>query len=156
VTRDEEHLRLLSIFHYVVAGITALFGCFPIFHLVFGLLFLFAPGLFDEKGGGPPALFGLFFVVIALFIMAMFWTLAVVIFMTGRFLAARKHYLFCLVVAGIECCFGPFGTVLGVFTIVVLVQESVKALFYSAKLATSAPSSSPFAPAAGRLKSCPT
>ncbi len=27
---DLEHLRLLSIFHYVVGGILALFSCFPI------------------------------------------------------------------------------------------------------------------------------
>jgi len=33
------------------------------------------------------------------------------------------------VMAGIECLFMPFGTVLGVFTILVLVRESVKPLF---------------------------
>jgi len=32
--RDEEQLRLLSIFHYVVAGLAALFSFFPIFHLI--------------------------------------------------------------------------------------------------------------------------
>ena len=31
--------------------------------------------------------------------------------------------------AGIECIFMPVGTVLGVFTIIVLVRNSVKALF---------------------------
>jgi hypothetical protein len=33
------------------------------------------------------------------------------------------------VVAGIECIVMPFGTVLGVFTLVVLSRESVKTLF---------------------------
>ena len=32
MTRDEEHLRILSIFHYVVAGIVALFSLFPVIH----------------------------------------------------------------------------------------------------------------------------
>jgi hypothetical protein len=32
MSEDEQYLRLLSIFHYVVGGIAALFACFPIFH----------------------------------------------------------------------------------------------------------------------------
>ena len=31
--------------------------------------------------------------------------------------------------AGVECLFMPVGTVLGVFTIIVLVRDSVKAIF---------------------------
>jgi len=38
---------------------------------------------------------------------------------------------FCLVMAGAECLFMPFGTVLGVFTIILLLQEPVKQLFNS-------------------------
>lgn len=37
--------------------------------------------------------------------------------------------MYCLVMAGIECMFMPFGTVLGVFTIIVLMRESVQKLF---------------------------
>jgi hypothetical protein len=37
--------------------------------------------------------------------------------------------MFCLVMGGVECLFMPFGTVLGVFTIIVLMQEPVKQLF---------------------------
>ena len=40
-------------------------------------------------------------------------------------LLAIFHY----VVAGIECIFMPFGTVLGVLTLLVLMRPSVKALF---------------------------
>jgi hypothetical protein len=52
-----------------------------------------------------------------------------VILTAGRFLARRKHHLFCLVVAGVECLFFPFGTVLGVFTIIVLMRPSVQQAF---------------------------
>lgn len=31
--QDEQYLQILSIFHFVVGGLTALFACFPIFHL---------------------------------------------------------------------------------------------------------------------------
>jgi hypothetical protein len=36
-----------------------------------------------------------------------------------------------MVIAAIQCAFTPFGTVLGVFTLIVLVRPSVKALFLS-------------------------
>jgi hypothetical protein len=127
---DDEHLRLLSIFHYVVAGITAVIGCFPLIHIAFGLFMIFAPEqLQDGKGNAPPDWFGLVFVVVGCVIIAMFWSLAACIAIAGCFLAKRQHYMFCLVVAAIECMFGPFGTVLGVFTIVVLVRDSVKRSF---------------------------
>jgi len=47
----------------------------------------------------------------------------------GRSLALRKRYSFALVIAYIECLFVPFGMILGVFTIVALSRESMKASF---------------------------
>jgi hypothetical protein len=61
--------------------------------------------------------------------MAAFWTFAVCLITSGRFLSLRKHYMFCLVMAALACMCSPFGTVLGVFTIVVLLREPVKQLF---------------------------
>ena len=57
------------------------------------------------------------------------WAFAICLFLAGRYLAQQRHYTFCLVMAGVACMFMPFGTVLGVFTIIVLVRESVKELF---------------------------
>jgi hypothetical protein len=39
-----------------------------------------------------------------------------------------------LAIAGIECIFIPFGTVLGVFTIIVLMRPTVKELFGVAQI----------------------
>jgi hypothetical protein len=58
--------------------------------------------------------------------------MAICILITGQCLSRRKGYSFALVMACIECLFVPFGTILGVFTIVALSRESVKALFPSA------------------------
>src|SRR5438128_6559299 len=55
--------------------------------------------------------------------------MAVCILIAGRSLSRREGYSFALVIACIECLFIPFGTILGVFTIVVLSRESVKASF---------------------------
>jgi hypothetical protein len=129
MTRDEEHLRLLSIFHYVVGGLAGLFALFPIIHLIFGLIMIFASDKFAGKGEPPPAFLGWFFVIFAAMFIILGWILAAFVLTTGRFLARRKHYMFCLVMAAIECIFMPFGTVLGVFTIIVLMREPVKQLF---------------------------
>jgi hypothetical protein len=128
VNQDEQYLKLLSIFHYVVGGITALFACFPIFHLVMGLSILTGAFGFPDEAG-PPMAFGLMFTIIPAIIILTGWALAGCMVAAGYFLSARKYYMFCLVVAGVECIFMPFGTVLGVFTIIVLVRPSVKDLF---------------------------
>src|SRR6266404_3034516 len=94
MNQDREQLRLLAIFHYVVAGLAALFSFFPLLYTTVG---------------------------------------AICILIAGRSLAKRTRYWFALVVACIECLFVPFGTILGVFTIVVLSRESVKALFSTAQ-----------------------
>ena len=109
--QDREHLRLLSIFHYVLAAFVALFSLIPVVHLLVGL------GLVASVAAAPadalPGIFvGWLFVVIA----------AVMITLGMGFAA-------CLVVAGIACLFMPVGTALGIFTILVLLRPSVRALF---------------------------
>jgi hypothetical protein len=111
----------------VVGGITALMAMIPIIHLVLGLVMVFAPETFGKDP--PPAFMGWFFVVFAATFILCGWILAGCMVATGNFLARRKNYLFCMVIAGIECLIMPFGTVLGVFTIIVLIQEPVKQLF---------------------------
>ena len=129
MTQDEDHLRLLAIFHYVVAGLAGLFALFPIFHLVLGLFLILAPGKFAGSGEAPPAFIGWMFVVFSAVFITIGWIFAAFVLATGRYLAKRRHHLFCLVMGGVECIFMPFGTVLGVFTIMVLTRESVKRLF---------------------------
>jgi len=196
VNRDEEHLRLLSIFHYVVAGLTALFACFPIIYVIIGVAMLVggldgtleehrgcdsrrgreviappeiapaepqtpgdpepaapdppaeaAPEQFGDEGGheyrdeipfarrhrgGPPfpeKFIGAILIVFGSIFILFGWAFAVLLAVAGRCLARRKGYTFCLVIAGISCLFMPFGTILGVFTIIVLSRPSVKELF---------------------------
>jgi hypothetical protein len=130
--KNEEYLRLLSIFHYIVGGMTMLFACFPILHLAMGLMLLLNPSI----GNGKPEdammthFMGIFFVVFALVIILVGWTLGICIIIAGKKIAKRINHTFCIVMAGIECIFMPFGTILGVFTLVLLLKEEVKALFH--------------------------
>ena len=93
---DNEHLKLLSIFHYVVGGIAAFFACIPILHLVIGLFFILAPEKFGHGSNQPPAFIGWFFVVFASIFILAGWTLAILILLAGRFIARRKTTPFAL------------------------------------------------------------
>jgi hypothetical protein len=48
---------------------------------------------------------------------------------TGYCLLKRRARIFCLVMAGISCISIPLGTILGVFTLIVLARESVRTAF---------------------------
>jgi hypothetical protein len=125
--QDEEHLRLLSIFHYVVAAIGMIASLFPVIHLIVGIVAV--TGGLDEPGRTEGALVGWFFIVFSLAWIVTGLGISTCLVLAGRSLRRRQRYTFCLVMAGIACMFAPFGTVLGVFTILVLIRESVKAAF---------------------------
>jgi hypothetical protein len=129
VNQDEQQLKLLSIFHYIVGGIIALFSLFPIFHLVFGIVMIVSPDTFESGGEGPPAFIGWLLALIGGTIILVGLVFATCVILAGRFLSLRRYYTYCFVMACIQCLFIPFGTVLGVFTIIVLMRESVKQIF---------------------------
>ena len=123
---DLEHLRMLSVFHYVVAGIVVLVGCIPLLHFGIGVAMTTGALPTDELGA---AVIGCFLMAIAVFVIFLAWGFAACLILAGRFLVQHRHHTFCLVVAGVACTMAPLGTVLGIFTILVLVRPSVKALF---------------------------
>ena len=128
MNQDEHYLNLLGIFQYVVGGMTAFFACFPIIHLVIGIALI--SGKFDG-GSPPPAFFGWLFVIAASVFILLGWALAAIMIFAGRRLRQRRSHTFCFVLACFECIIIPFGTVLGVFTIIHLSKDSVRQLFTS-------------------------
>ena len=133
--QDQQYLQLLTIFHYVVSGIAALLGCFPILHLGLGVSMLFTSLFRGTAGIIEPteivffSLFGLLFTLIPLLIILFFWGLAVATAVSGHFIHTRQRRIFSIVVAAINCVMFPFGTVLGVLTIIMLVRPSVIMLY---------------------------
>lgn len=127
--KDQEHLRLLRIFYFVCGGITGFFSCIPLIHVALGIGFLVAPHSFGGRGDAPPAFVGWLFIVLGSTFILSGWTLATLMLLCGKFLGQRRRYTFCFVTACISCLFMPHGTVLGVFTIIVLSRDSVKRLF---------------------------
>jgi hypothetical protein len=134
MNQDKEHLRLLAIFHYIVAGLAALFSFFPLLYTTIGAIFIFVARHRTQKPGEelPPEFLGWIFVGLGSFLFLFGIAMAICILIGGRCLSHHKGYSFTLVMACIECLFIPFGTILGVFTIIALSRESVKALFSTA------------------------
>jgi len=131
MSQDREHLQMLAIFHYVVAGLAALFSFFPLLYTTVGAVFIFAARHGTAKPGEdlPPEFLGWIFAVLGSLLFLIGIAMAICILIAGRSLALCKRYSFAFVMACIECLFIPFGTILGAFTIVVLSRESVRELF---------------------------
>ena len=127
---DANHLKWLAIGHFVGAGLAVpgllfILGHFAIFSLVFS-----DPKLWQNQRSGPPpaaffALAQVFYLVFGLW----YAMSGVLNLLSGLFIRARKHRMFSLIVAGINCFHTPIGTVLGVFTFVVLLRSSVRELY---------------------------
>ncbi|GAA4426162.1 hypothetical protein [Bremerella cremea] len=123
-SNDEQHLRMLSIFYYVMAA----FDVLGLIVLGIQLLFVFA---FTSGGPQPEAMrpFGAVFMLFILVLMGINLVMIVGNLLIAMLLPKRRNYTACMVVAGATCLMFPLGTVLGVFTILVLMRPSVQQSF---------------------------
>ena len=128
VSDDLQHLKILSVLYYVMAGLLVFVGLFFSIYIIFGVFFM-AADIPHGANEPPPALFGGIFALIGLVFMLFFWLLAFGAFWAGRSLGRHRSHTFCMVVAALMLLWMPLGTVLGVFTIIVLMRDSVKQLF---------------------------
>jgi hypothetical protein len=134
--RDREHVRLLSIFHFVFAGLALAgmgFLCvhYAIMHTVFS-----NPDMWkSQRQTLPPKAFLDVFIWFYLFMGVMLLTGLVLNVLSGLFLRQKRHRVFSMIIGGLNCLQIPFGTALGVFTIIVLSRDSVREL-YSGQTAT--------------------
>ena len=127
---DEEHLGLLAIGYYVSAGICAFFSLFGLLYAAFGVvLATLAHRLPAGSHDAPPAVLGWVFAGLGLGAFLVMLLLAYLKFRTGRCLKRHAGRNFCMVMAVISCLEIPYGTVLGVFTFIVLDRASVRRLF---------------------------
>ena len=132
MNQDLEHLRLLSIFYYVFAGLTALGGCCPLLYAGIFVMIPFTQENMHRPGDPPEGLFlGMAGAMIVLVLVVLL--LAYLLFRAGRCLAQHRSRTFCMVMAAFTCLSVPLGTVLGVFTFIVLMRPSVEQLFRQAE-----------------------
>jgi hypothetical protein len=128
-SRDQEHLRILSIMYYVFGGLGVFGGLFPLIYVAMGVAFLSGSMAPPGSNGGPPPEIGWILIALGGSFSLLVWLMAACTLFAAYNLSRKKRYLFCFVIACICCASVPLGTILGVFTIVVLARPGVKELF---------------------------
>jgi hypothetical protein len=125
------HLRLLSIFHFVYGGMVALFSLIWLIYVALGVFMATSPDFVSSKGlhEAPPEAVGWIISGFGLVLIFIGWAVATLLIIAGRNLSRQRHHTYCMVIAAMACLFVPLGTVLGVFTLVVLTKPEVKELF---------------------------
>ena len=129
---DGEHLRLLSVFHFIQGFLTIGVSLIFIFHFA---LFSFLTGFADQDtfGYGSDSeisyrmlslistLFG-FFIIVGV-------TFGIMQILSAVFLQKSKNRTFSIIISAIEILITPYGTILGISSLYVLNRDSVKELY---------------------------
>ncbi len=128
--RDLEHLKLMSIFHFVfgglaLIGIGLLFVHYGLMHSAFS-----NPDIWKSNPQAlPPKEFLEAFNWVYVFMGVLLLAGLAANVLSGVFLWQKRYRTFSMIVAGLDCFQVPFGTALGVFTLIVLSRDSVRALY---------------------------
>jgi hypothetical protein len=127
---DAEHLRLLSIFHFMSAGLAFIGLLFSLLYFALFQTMFSSPDFWADSQQGPPptqvmSIFRWFIGVVALWFLGS----GIANLLSALFIRSRRHRTFSMVVAGLNCLYVPLGTVLGTFTFIVLGRDSVRKLY---------------------------
>ncbi len=152
MNQDLEHLKLLSIFHYVMAGLACFIPLLSLIYIGMGVGILTGSFGHSTPSSRSGDLFGAYFFIGFGVVFALVGvTGAVLNIVVGRSLARHERRTFCMVIAALNCLHMPLGTLLGVFTLIVLARPSVQALFEAnaaGALGLDPPGSPPWPPVA--------
>src|SRR5947209_5355740 len=137
--QDKQYLGLLAILHYVAGALFFGLSLLMLLYVGMGVMFLSMP--MPTRPGSPPGpspvFMGVMFIVMFGFFALFMIAQGVLTCLTGYYLHRHKRWLFCMVTSAIVCVHAPIGTLLGAFTIVVLMRQSVRDLFqYGEPVAT--------------------
>jgi hypothetical protein len=137
-----ERLRILTIGFYVRGGTMAAFGCFFLIYVAMFTGFSFIPELawnqppaataspipfvsptttpHSANQGAPPVI--LFRIMAGVFaaVTLVVWTIGGLTAYAGRCIQKRRKKLLIYLMAALNCIFVPYGTLLGVFTFIIL------------------------------------
>jgi hypothetical protein len=147
-----ERLRWLSLAYQISGAIGAICVSFLLIHLCFLATISFLPNsvwngdvqprVSQQSGAisprvqspathseGPPLLFFRLVAGIIGIIIVAGWTLGGLTFYAGRCLRHRRHRAFVLIMAGVNCLWIPYGTLLGIATFLALSTDDARAEF---------------------------
>ena len=128
--RDREHVKLLAIFHFLFGGLAFVgIGFLGVHYFIMHTVFSNPDMWKSQPQAMPPKAFLDAFIWFYLFMGVLLLTGLVLNVLSGMFLLQKRNRLFSLIIGGLNCLQIPFGTALGVFTILVLSRDSVRQLY---------------------------
>jgi len=136
VDRDVEHLQLLKLCYFILAGFTSLFTLFALLYIGIGGLLSFNL-IASNPRSNEDRMAGLIFLGIGIAFLVFSLAVGLANYWTGRCLRDRRQRVFCLLSAALSLLNMPFGTAIGVCTFIVLNRPSVRALFEAGPAAAS-------------------
>jgi hypothetical protein len=130
---DQEHLKLLALFYYVMGGMYVVFSCFFLLYVFFGLLMTISPAIMHNLRGGlnahDRAIIGYAIAGFGGCLVLLGWTFGGLTILAGRSIQTRRRRTLTFVMAALNCLSIPFGLMLGIFTFIVLSRHSVSRLY---------------------------
>src|SRR5258707_12704207 len=101
MNRDEEHLQLLAIFHYVVAGLAAFFSFLPLLYTTVGVIFIFTARHGTAKPGedSTPEFLGCIFALLGALLILSVIPIPFSILIFSRPLVLCKRYSIAITMA---------------------------------------------------------
>ncbi len=127
----EHDLKLLSIGYFIQGGIAAFYSLLALCYVGFiGFVFTAIQSA-AERNGQNPLPRGILPLIEAILTAMLLVTVAyaVCLLYTGYWLRRRAHRTFLLVVGALSCLAVPYGTVLGIFTFMVLQRPVARTMF---------------------------
>jgi len=131
--KDLEHLKLLGIFHYIWGALSLIGGIFiGGYFLVIGIILMSNPptSSSSEDSGSASMVGGIMIAVgVVLFLIVVVYGI-LTLMAGGKYRKHQGGYWFCFILAIVTLVIGGIpGIVLGIFSLIVLSRESVKAVF---------------------------
>jgi hydrogenase-4 membrane subunit HyfE len=124
--RDERQLHWLVVFHYIVAAMEALSAVILVVPLAqgYGVVTGETSALSEASSS-----YGWSLIVFSIIAIVFAAAMALLTAKAGRCISQRRGHSFCTVVATLNCIYFPFGTVLGVLSLIVLKRSAVREAF---------------------------
>ncbi len=119
---DDDLLSVVSIFHFVLGGFQMLFSLIGLIYVAMGIL-MATEALDSTKGNPPPPELGWIFGGFGVVFVLVFLTIGLLTIKTGTNMRKRKQRTFCIVIDSILCMMVPFGTIVGIFGLVLLTKS---------------------------------
>jgi len=134
---DNEHINLLSLFQLISGIFTLAWSVFMALYFGFIIFIFNLGGKFDTAKNPIDSEFPIQFmgIIIIVWIICLLVAIALSIakIYSSKFLKQRKNRTFSIVISCIECFSFPYGTLLGVLSIIVLNRNSVKNIYQDQK-----------------------